>query len=196
MPAPPRARRARGEAAARPRTIRRRTSRRSRRRSRRRAGPGAVSSATTRTPRRRDPAADEPGQRENAASHSSAPARLGLCASTTEARHRLRSWKRRPAGWRARGDGEDRRPALLPDDEDLAAGERGVNLGRLPHAANAACVLEERPARAYRRGCRPVRDADRAERLVVGVEHRRRLDLRRREEKIREGVRRLHESRR
>jgi len=87
---------------------------------------------------------------------------------------------------------EDRRPVLPPDDEDVTAGERGVNLRRLSHAAEPGGSHEERPGSAPGRVRLPIRDRDRAERLVVVVEHRRRLHLRRGDEKIRQGLRRLH----
>ncbi len=97
--------------------------------------------------------------------------------------------KSRRLPWRR--DSEDCRPAVTPDDENVAARERSVNLGRLPDAAKLARRLEQSPARAHGCGRTRVRDADRSEGLVV-VEHRRRLHLRRGREEIREGVRSLH----
>ena len=91
-----------------------------------------------------------------------------------------------------RGDRQDRGAALLSDDEDVTAGERGVNLGRLADAAASGGVVEESPARARRRRRPALGDADRAERLVIGVEYRRRRHLRRGDEEIRESVRSLH----
>jgi membrane protein len=67
-----------------------------------------------------------------------------------------------------------------------------VNLGRLANAAMAGCVCEKRAACTDCRGNAARRDADRAERLVVVVEHRRRLQLRRGDQEIRQGVRHHH----